>query len=702
MNIDRLRPLFVCLLFAGSVCPLFACSNGAATADEPERIGLFIGINDYPDPSVTPLDGCVADARAMEHLFSERFGFASKLLLTDEDATRRGIRRGFEWLLERVVPGRGDSVVVFYAGHGSRVPDTDESAGGLDEAHADRLDECWVPHDGTLDGKNIVLDDDIQVLIDTLLARGAQVVLISDSCHSGTIHRGGDSAKHREVRIDPDAYRPGRPLLGRAGEGMQGDESGARSGFVSFSAASANQKAYEYTDESGDHCGRFTYALRRIAGEIDELTTFEDLDRMIKGEFIARGWLDYQTPQFAASDAKRAERFLGGGVAPPHARVVEGSAARGSLEVNMGSFDGVREGTVFSFYRTISDMESGEDPIARGEAKSVEPFSSVVRLEEGASVEETAIASPDTFGLSDVVVRLSGLGGERDAPLRALVDQLERDGKILVDRGEGTPASIVIARGRGDAVGFYSPDAYPGGAARGAAGEDPVPLRAFSPEEADGAFVGDELMRIAQAQRLMSLSANEGMLAAEFITPGGEPVRARGVPAFADGDKFVLRVTNRSDEVLFITVLAENLDPNKPIHQIRMETGDESRIDPGESRDVDIRALIGNQAEEAIVRRDGFVRTPLKILAFNEPRSFTHLLMPPRAGVKGRSIPKPRGAPNDRVDAFFADLLHGGAVNARAAGAGWGRTHTFATASVAFDVYPERVDIPVVGAGGAP
>jgi hypothetical protein len=68
-----------------------------------------------------------------------------------------------------------DIFLLTYSGHGGQVPDTNGD-------EPDRKDETWVLYDGEL------VDDELHELY-TQFKSGTRVVVLSDSCHSGTVTR---------------------------------------------------------------------------------------------------------------------------------------------------------------------------------------------------------------------------------------------------------------------------------------------------------------------------------------------------------------------------------------------------------------------------------------------------------------------------------------------------------------------------------
>ena len=119
---------------------------------------------------LTPLEGCVNDARAFEALAGKLGGTDSRLLL-DEKATRAAVVVAIHEKARELRPG--DTLLLTYSGHGNTAQDSsgDELSG---------LDSTWCVHDGE------ILDDELAVLWATFRA-GVDIVVFSDSCHSGSV-----------------------------------------------------------------------------------------------------------------------------------------------------------------------------------------------------------------------------------------------------------------------------------------------------------------------------------------------------------------------------------------------------------------------------------------------------------------------------------------------------------------------------------
>lgn len=141
----------------------------------PRGNSIHIGLNSV-DPSRYngwdgQLSGCINDARDMQTIASG-LGYTTTLM-TDSQATAANVMRAIGQAAQALVSG--DILMLTYSGHGGQVNDAngDESDG---------QDETWVLWD------RMVLDDELFSLWSQFSA-GVRIVMLSDSCHSGTVAR---------------------------------------------------------------------------------------------------------------------------------------------------------------------------------------------------------------------------------------------------------------------------------------------------------------------------------------------------------------------------------------------------------------------------------------------------------------------------------------------------------------------------------
>ncbi|MGE0348604.1 caspase family protein [Hydrogenophaga sp.] len=161
---------------------------------KPHALGLHIGINevsaDHYAGWTGPLAACEFDAHDMAAI-SKSAGMKSTVLLTKK-ATRASVLAAVRKAARALVAG--DLFFMSYSGHGGQVPD-------VSGEEPDKLDETWCLFDGQL------IDDELYYELSRFKA-GVRILVLSDSCHSGTVVRAARPApgtpEHRP-RIMPRA-----------------------------------------------------------------------------------------------------------------------------------------------------------------------------------------------------------------------------------------------------------------------------------------------------------------------------------------------------------------------------------------------------------------------------------------------------------------------------------------------------------------
>ncbi|MGY0195681.1 caspase family protein [Leptothrix sp. BB-4] len=141
-------------------------------ARKPVGLSLHIGLN-----SVSPkhyggwtgdLVACEADARDMAAVATSR-GIKPTLLLT-KTATRARVLAAIDLAARTLVAG--DYFLLTFSGHGGQVDD-------VSNEEDDKLDETWCLYDAQL------IDDETYVAL-SRFAAGVRILVLTDSCHSGT------------------------------------------------------------------------------------------------------------------------------------------------------------------------------------------------------------------------------------------------------------------------------------------------------------------------------------------------------------------------------------------------------------------------------------------------------------------------------------------------------------------------------------
>lgn len=141
-----------------------------------DKAALF-GVNEYKN--ISSLRGCVNDVEDMKALLTEVFGFETRNVKTfiNGDVTKDEVRRQMKWLFRGA--SAGDRVVLHLSSHGSNVADKDGD-------EPDGQDEIFCMHDMDFDDPgSYLLDDELREWTEEL-PEGVQLLVVLDTCHSGT------------------------------------------------------------------------------------------------------------------------------------------------------------------------------------------------------------------------------------------------------------------------------------------------------------------------------------------------------------------------------------------------------------------------------------------------------------------------------------------------------------------------------------
>lgn len=139
-------------------------------------ISLHIGLNKVDPGHYEGWDGelaaCEYDANDMAALAAAQ-GFKKRTLLLTAKATVAALSNAMASAAKELVSG--DLLLLTYSGHGGQVPDKNGD-------EADSMDETWVLFD------RMLVDDELYAMWSSF-KKGVRIVVLSDSCHSGSVIR---------------------------------------------------------------------------------------------------------------------------------------------------------------------------------------------------------------------------------------------------------------------------------------------------------------------------------------------------------------------------------------------------------------------------------------------------------------------------------------------------------------------------------
>ncbi len=280
---------------SATAIPIEQCPLGdLREIDGHRRLALIMGVGKYKNDNIADLKGPPNDAQRVYDLLTgdrgQGYGFpkGNVCLLIDEQATKDNLAKAFDRLLvQGARAGKDDVAVFYYAGHGSQEKDRNGD-------EADHCDETFVLHDSrTGHGESQVddlVDDDFNAMLARLYEKTTNIVVILDSCNSGTATRGPSEWVTRwQDPTDPAAVCPKGTASGAQTE--SGWRPPQMPGMVTFTAASDGTSALERGGE-----GIFTTALVEVLSQgTDRPLTYAQVARKVPPLVTSNS---YQIPYF--------------------------------------------------------------------------------------------------------------------------------------------------------------------------------------------------------------------------------------------------------------------------------------------------------------------------------------------------------------------------------------------------------------------
>lgn len=344
----NLRPLAYALLaafaFAFFTTPPRATPTRARPAPKQTRRALLVGIEHYRNAAFPELRGPLNDVRELGQLLTKKYGFQVQTL-PEAEAKRDGIIAAFrKYLVADAEPG--DVCLFYFSGHGTQIKNTS----GVE---SDNLDEALIPIDAK---RPVTKKDEVRELRDKQLARlyneaidkGVKLIVLVDSCHSGSSARGISAGRTRRVEalMTVDMAQPPDPAELNDGERRKPEDRGALIMTASLDNELAEERSYEGTDH-GDFSKALLDVLRDSnAGRISAWQLFMNV-----GARVGRGGSTTQHPSLSATKERRGLTLFGDPPSsdPAHTEVtVAVDASRNRIIIQNGLDIGLTRGSEFS------------------------------------------------------------------------------------------------------------------------------------------------------------------------------------------------------------------------------------------------------------------------------------------------------------------------------------------------------------------
>ncbi|KIK61890.1 hypothetical protein GYMLUDRAFT_260464 [Collybiopsis luxurians FD-317 M1] len=308
---------------------------------------LVIGVNEYKE--LVHLTGAVADADDFVDFLTVQMDVPNDHIknLREKEATRQAITTSIAALAQDDRIENGDAIIIYYAGHGAEArPPPKWDAGG----HNARIQMLCAydfvrAKNDTEDGQGI-LDITLAALLSRIAkAKGDNITVIFDSCHSGSGTREGDPVpnirgvelpKDYEIldTVDQELLRDLPDQQRKVIISKEFEKSGAAS-HVLLAGCASHQTSKEILGR-----GRFTVALMSLLRKSDINTmTYQDVISRVDD-------LPDQTPQ---CDGIHSSRIMFNGKALGAGRTLYRVTSQGGvITLQAGEAQGITKNATFN------------------------------------------------------------------------------------------------------------------------------------------------------------------------------------------------------------------------------------------------------------------------------------------------------------------------------------------------------------------
>jgi hypothetical protein len=421
-------------------------------------------------PVFKNLDGPLNDVAAMRDLLSSpKFGFDPKniIVVTNPalpaaqlpfinlpvaDTAHDGLLKAMQKYLVDV-PQKGDTVVFYYAGHGSlRVNSKGTKLAMLVDGKPSHADSTLVPSDAWT-GNYDIRDRETTRIFNAALDKGIKLTVLLDSCHSGSFTRGVEIGKQyteRSLGYDPRDINEGPDLLA-SGEEAPAPTARKTNPALVFSAAQQDQTAKERdfgdTPSTTVAHGAFTVALIKaletLPADAPASDVFRQVSATLEGEQVGD-----QTPAMDATEDRMREPLFGGMKADAgktRAAVIGVDADEGTVLLDAGKLAGIDAGSEFTSLSADSQGRHTKlkveslDGLTHAEAKVVTPLKAVVTVGQVFELSKWVPSEIDTLHVWTWPANLSAQA------IESTVEQVKSAGVAVVDDPVEKPWTDMLA-----------------------------------------------------------------------------------------------------------------------------------------------------------------------------------------------------------------------------------------------------------------
>ena len=445
-------------------------TTGAARAD-PAIHALFVGVNHYAYGDAHPgetdfknLNGALNDVALVKTALAKTYKIAIDtppakgvcetpggvtVTLLDQCATRVRIMAALQGAVD--ASRKGDLVLFYFAGHGSRLADpANNKPSGLDSTilQSDARVNMNDPNSGDIMGT------ELNTIINAASLKGVNVVTIFNSCNSQGATRSllGDVGERYAPNL---VFPPGvehRPVLTPGPRG---------SGYVVHLAAAADDSvSHESPMSDGRTHGAFSFALAQALlnapNTKSSQVSYQDVFDETKRNIASLGYPG-QKPMF---EGDVTATFLGRRAVSTRVVAVN-RGANGELLLAGGSLSGVEAGSIYGLFG--SNAEAASDALPADTPKAivaspVGPYSAPLKADPSSPAPANPTWARELehkYSAQGLIVEIRAADPELDTTIRGLLSDPDltlvriKDANVQAAADPGRAQYLVVADAQG-------------------------------------------------------------------------------------------------------------------------------------------------------------------------------------------------------------------------------------------------------------
>lgn len=568
-------------------CSFFTFITANAQNSTANKYALIVAIGDYPESGGWGKISGNKDVPYVQNVLKkQQFESQNIAILVDSIATRKNIESQLSQLIDKV--HTGDVVLIHFSCHGEQIEDDNGD-------EVDGLDEAIVAYDAISPRKSdnfakdtfgYLRDDVFGQYIKKLrgkLGANGDVVVFMDACHSGSGTRGSMKTRGGEKPLVSKNYIP--KIQSNNGNVFQeSDFSGPElATYVVFSAARAEELAFEVLGDNRESMGSLTYAVAKVMEQVEAGSSYRSFFAKLQAVMNAK-----VPGQHPVMEGNGIDRVLFGGnyIYQKNYVPVSKIKSENTLELEAGLFAGLDKGAKVVLCASGTAEPSANNILDSGVVIWSNSWNSVVRMKKkytSKSIAYWAFVYEPIYSMDSIVLGLNMAKGktpgytvtEAEYIQQLLAQQtlVQFTGIPQLQLAKGLAADSLLVSGNGFLFATIKKDA-----------DYASNLKQYITQFAQYRFLQNLILKDSQFQLQVELvPIVDGIVDTSAIQKHWN----NGTRFYKEGDAFTIRATNTSNKALYLNIIELQPDgwmnPVMPNREAGVYASDLA-IAPGQTR----------------------------------------------------------------------------------------------------------------------